>query len=188
MFGVALALGLLGATRARADEHLLSGPHPMLKENSASVSLLIGNGLGDTFSGRGVGLGYGYMLQGPLWLDLQANLRTSACNFFNGRCGTYAGNDVELLAGASWHFRTDVPAVPYVRGTAGLVYLYPQGAISALGLAVRGAVGVRYYFFDWFGFGIEAALSAGHAYFGSDYGGSHTYAVGDMVLGAEVQF
>jgi hypothetical protein len=182
----ACLLGAVGA-RARAEDMILVGPHPFLKENAASVQFLLGTGLGDSFSGRGVGLGYGYMLNGPLWLDLQMNVRAAACSPY-GACRALGGSDVELLAGASWRMRTSVPLVPYLRGGAGLVYLYPRSSQSATGLAVRGGVGAKYYIFDWLGFGMEADLSLGHGAFAQDYAGSHTYSVFDIALGMEWQF
>jgi hypothetical protein len=117
--GLAASLGGGGAVRRAhaAEELMLQGPHPELKENAVSVLALMGHGFGDSFSGSGVGLGYGLMLRGPLWLDLQTNIRTKGCSLFTGRCGT-KGSDVELLAGFAWRFRTDIPVVPYVRGAA----------------------------------------------------------------------
>jgi hypothetical protein len=180
-----LVVGAAGV--ARADELVLAGPHPALKENAVSLQFLFGAGISDSWSGRGLGIGYGYMLRGPLWLDLQMNLRASSCGPF-GDCGPHTGNDAELMAGAAWRFRTDIPVVPFLRGGIGLIYLYPNGAQSAIGMAARAGAGVRYYIFDWLGFGVEAALSLGHGYLGQDYAGGHTYAVADMGIGVEYQF
>jgi hypothetical protein len=174
---------------ARADELVLAGPHPALKENALSLQFLFGAGLSDSWSGRGLGIGYGYMLHGPLWLDLQMNLRASACGaFLAASCGTHTGNDAELMAGVAWRFRTDIPVVPILRGGVGLIYLYPNGAQSAIGLGARAGAGIKYYLYDWLGFGVEAALSLGHGYLGQDYAGGHTYAVADMGIGVEYQF
>ena len=177
-----------GGAAARADDLVLAGPHPSLKENAITVQFLAGEGLGDSFTGRGVGLGYGYMLQGPLWLDLQMNVRASGCGPFRSSCGAHTGNDAELMAGVAWRFRTDIPVVPFLRGDAGLVYLYPDGAQSAFGLAVRGGAGMRYYVFDWLGFGVEGALSLGHGYFAQAYTAGKGYAVVDVAFGVEYQF
>jgi hypothetical protein len=184
-----LAAGLLLApgVPARADDLVLAGPHPFLKENAVNLQVLFGNGIGDSFSGRGIGLGYGYMLHGPLWLDLQVNWRASVCGP-SGGCAPYTGGDAELMAGVAWRFRTDIPVVPYLRGAAGLVYLYPDNAQSAMGLAARAGAGIRYYVFDWLGFGVEGALSLGRGSFAADYPGGHTYAVADMAVGVEFQF
>lgn len=172
---------------ARAEEMVLEGPHPMLKENAVTVQFLTGSGIGNSFSGRGVGVGYGYMLQGPLWLDLQMNMRLSACGTF-GSCTAFTGNTAELMAGAAWRFRTSIPVVPIARANLGLVYLYPNKGSNAMGVAARAGLGLKYYVFDWLGFGVEAALSYGHAYFDDAYPGGHGYAVGDLVLGVELQF
>jgi hypothetical protein len=184
-----LTAGLLSMSSAgaRADDSVLAGPHPSRKENAVSVQFLAGTGLGDSFSGRGVGIGYGYMLQGPLWLDLQINVRASACAPL-AACAATNGDDAELMAGVAWRVRTDIPVVPFLRGGAGLVYLYPNSAQNAVGLAARAGAGIRYYVFDWLGFGIEAALSLGHGYFAADYARGHTYAVLDMAIGVEYQF
>lgn len=189
---VALAVAVAGGVgveteaTARADEMVLTGPHPALKENSLSLQFVYGSGIGDSFSGRGMGAAYGYRLQGPLWLDLQMNFRANPCAPF--ACGKYTGHAFELMSGVAWRFRTDIPVVPILRGGAGLVYLYPDGAKSAMGLAVRGGIALRYYLFDWLGFGMEAAMSLGHGFFGRDYRGGHGYAVGDVTAGAEFQF
>jgi hypothetical protein len=183
------AFGLVAASGARAwaDEAVLAGPHPSRKENAVNVQFLVGTGLGDSFSGRGVGIGYGYMLHGPLWLDLQINVRASACGPLPA-CAGSTGDDAELMAGVAWRVRTDIPVVPYLRGAAGLLYLYPNGAANAVGLGARAGAGLRYYVFDWLGFGVEAALSLGHGYFAADYRGGRTYAVLDMAIGVEFQF
>lgn len=185
--GVVVTLALACPPAARAGDMVLQGPHPGLKENAVSVQFLYGSGLADSFSGRGLGVAYGLMLQGPLWLDLQMNFRASACGPFQS-CDTYRGSALEIMPGISWRFRTDIPVVPIVRGAAGLVYLYPDGSKSAFGLAARGGIGLKYYVYDWLGFGIEAALSLGHGYFAQGYGGGRTYAIGDLAAGVEFQF
>lgn len=186
---LALAVQLAFTTPRPADaaDAVLAGPHPFLKDNALSVQFLVGAGLGDSFSGRGVGVGYGYMLDGPLWLDLQMNVRAAACDPV-GPCGAPNGSDVELLAGGSWRFRTPMPLVPYVRAAGGLVFLYPESSANAVGLMGRAGVGARYYVVDWLGFGLESALSLGRGYFDRSYPGSHTYAVFDVALGMEWQF
>jgi len=132
-------------------------------------------------------LGYGYMLRGPLWLDLQMTWRASACSLFRA-CATQTGDSAELMAGVTWRFRTDIPLVPYLRGAGGLVFLYPDHFQNAMGLAVRAGGGLRYYVYDWLGFGAELGISLGHAYFADGYPGSRTYVVGDLSAGVEFQF
>lgn len=167
---------------------MLRGPLPDLKDNAVAVQLLIGSGLGDSFSGRGVGLGYGFMLRGQLWLDLQMNLRVASCGLGRGTCGPHDGSDAEVLAGVAWRFHTNIPLVPFVRGAGGLIYLDPSHAPSAAGIAARGGVGAKYYVYDWLGFGVEAALTLGHGFFADGYTGDRTYAVVDVGLGVEWQF
>jgi hypothetical protein len=173
---------------AHAHDLFLEGPHPFLRENTLSVNYLLGTGLGRSFSGQGLGVDYGYMASLPLWIDLQLNFRGSTCPPWRTACGSYTGNDVEALAGLAWRFRLEVPVVPFVRANAGPVFLYPDGASSAVGLAGRVGGGARYFVFDWLGFGGEVALSLGHGFFPSQYPGSRTYAVIDMALGVELQF
>lgn len=189
VFPFLLLLLLLCPPRpAGAHDLFLEGPHPFLRENALSVSYLLGTGLGHSFSGQGIGLDYGYMASLPLWLDLQLNFRGTTCPPWRGDCGPYTGNDVEALAGVAWRLRLEVPVVPFVRGDAGLVFLYPDGSTSAVGLAGRVGAGAKYFVFDWLGFGAELALSLGHGFFPSQYAGDRTYAVVDMGLGVELQF
>lgn len=169
------------------DAVVLTGPHPFLKENAITVHYLLAHGLGDTFSGNGLGLGYGYMLDGPLWLDLQVNVRGDSCAL-TVSCGPLHGSDAEVLGGVAWRFRTDLPIVPYLRGGAGLVYLFPEGAQSAVGLTVRAGGGAKYYAYDWLGFGAEIGASLGHAFFSDAYPGSRRYRLIDLAFGIELQF
>jgi hypothetical protein len=128
------------------------------------------------------------MLDGPLWIDLQFNFRGSTCSPWRSNCDPYTGNDVEVMAGIAWRVPLSVPLVPFARLDGGPVFLYPDGSPSAMGLALRGGAGARYYVFDWLGFGAELAMSLGHGFFADAYAGSRTYAVVDVVIGAEVQF
>src|SRR4051794_39001394 len=66
--------------RARAEENILRGPHPFLKDNELSAHVLLAAGLGDTPSGTKVALDYGYKARGPLWVDLQLNLQHGTCS------------------------------------------------------------------------------------------------------------
>jgi hypothetical protein len=187
---VTLAMAALVARprAAHATDLVLEGPHPFLRENALSVNYLLGTGLGRSFSGQGLGVNYGYMASGPLWLDLQLNYRGSTCPPWRNACGPYTGNAFEILAGVAWRFRLDIPVVPFVRANAGLVFLYPDGSTSAVGLAARAGAGGKYFVYDWLGFGAEIALSVGHGFFVSQYAGSRVYAVIDMILGVEIQF
>ncbi|MEP6653728.1 MAG: hypothetical protein ABJA82_10235 [Myxococcales bacterium] len=184
---VALLLVAAAPRRAGAEDLVLTGPHPSLKENALSLQVLLSAGLGDSSSGHGVGIGYGYMLDGPLWLDLQLNVRGASSGPLVA--GKPTNTDaIELLGGVTWRFRTPVPLVPYLRMGGGLLYLYPRTGANAAGPVGRAAAGARYYVFDWLGFTLEGALSLGHAYLDRDYPGSHNYAVFDAGLGVEWQF
>lgn len=191
MIGCASALAFAPAPRAHAqiptDAVVLTGPHPFLKENAITVHYLLAHGLGDTFSGNGLGLGYGYMLDGPLWLDLQVNVRGDSCPL-TVSCGPHHGSDAEVLGGVAWRFRTDLPIIPTLRGGAGLVYLFPEAAESAVGLTLRGGAGAKYYAYDWLGFGAELGASLGHAFFSDAYPGSRRYRLIDLAFGIELQF
>src|SRR5215475_11992564 len=83
---VAFLVALLGATPARADDNLLRGPHPFLKDNELSAHLLLAEGLGDSWSGTKLGLDYGYRLSGPAWLNLQINIQKGTCTGAPGQC------------------------------------------------------------------------------------------------------
>ncbi len=183
----ALLLLVAAPAGAAAEPLVLTGPHPFLKENALSLQVLLSSGLGDSSDGRGVGIGYGYMLDGPLWLDLQLNVRGASSSPL-APCKSTNADAVELLAGLTWRLRTPVPVVPYLRMAGGLLYLYPRAGANAAGPVGRAAIGARYYVFDWLGFILEGALSLGHAYLDHDYPGSHNYAVFDAGLGVEWQF
>jgi hypothetical protein len=187
---LAIFIGVAGvAAPARADNNLLRGPPPFLKQNELSAHFLLTGGIGDSWSGNKVGLDYGFQLGGPLstWLDLQLNLETGTCARFSDSCA-HTGNAYEVLAGGKWKLSTPTPIVPYAKAGAGLIFLFPDQARSAIGLAVRAGGGLNYFIFDWLGFGVEAGLSVGHAFFDSTYTASHTYAVLDIGVGVEVQF
>jgi hypothetical protein len=189
---VALAALLLPAT-GRAEENLLHGPHPFLKDNELSIHILVGEGLGDTLSGPKLALDYGYKLTGgpaPVWLNLEINLQHSGCAPMPGGavCSGNSGDVVETMAGAKWKFATPLPIVPFVKAAAGLVFAFPNGASDAPGLAIRGAGGANYFFFDWLGLGVEVGVSLGRIDYDSTFQGSHTYSVLDFGGGLEFQF
>jgi hypothetical protein len=193
---LALVLALLSPSVARADENqnLLHGPHPFLKDNELSVHALIGEGQGDALSGAKLELGYGYKLTGggaPFWLNLLLSFEHSGCNPASGGtddCAGVTGDIVETMAGVKWTFATPIPVVPYLQGNAGFVFAFPNGATDALGLAIRGAGGANYFFFDWLGLGIQVGVSVGRIDYDGTFHGSHTYSVVDFGGGVEFQF
>jgi hypothetical protein len=188
--GLALAVGLAGAAPARADDNMLRGPHPFLRENELSAHVLLAEGLADSPTGTKLAFDYGYKLAVPLWLDLQLNLQLSTCHSTPGAptCGPATGKAVETLAGVKWKWPTAIPVVPYAKAGAGLAFVFPSGANSAIALMARAAGGANYFFFDWLGLGAEIGFSVGHAFYDATFPGSHTYAVLDFGGGIEFQF
>ncbi|HLK91128.1 MAG TPA: hypothetical protein VKZ18_14615 [Polyangia bacterium] len=180
--------------RAAAEENLLHGPHPFLRDNEISVHALIGEGQGDALSGAKLELEYGYKLTGgraPWWLNLLISFEHSGCNPTPNavsNCPSNAGDIVETMAGVKWKLATPLPIVPFAKANAGLVFAFPNGATDAQGLALRGAVGANYFFFDWLGLGLQVGFSVGRIDYDSTFIGSHTYAVVDFGGGVEFQF
>jgi hypothetical protein len=192
---LAAALGTLLAlsSSARADENLLQGPHPFLKDNELSIHILIAEGQSDSLSGAKLALDYGYKLtrgSTPFWLNLEINVEHAGCAPMpdNGLCGSNTGDVVETFVGAKWKFATPIPVVPYIKAAGGLVFAFPNGASDAPGLAVRGAGGANYFFFDWLGLGLEVGVSIGRVDYDATFHGSHTYSVLDLGGGLEFQF
>ncbi len=165
---------------ARADENLLHGPHPFLKDNALSVHALVGEGQGDALSGAKLELGYSYKLTpgaAPFWLNLLMSFEHSGCNSApggSGNCVGVTGDIVETMAGVRWTLATPLPLVPYIAGNAGLVFAFPNGATDATGVAIRGAGGANYFFFDWLGLGIQVGFSVGRIDYDGTFHGSHT--------------
>jgi hypothetical protein len=185
-----LAIGVLGlflaaAAPARADDNLLHGPHPFLKENELSAHVLLALGGDSTPGGTKVGLDYGYRLGNPAWLNLEINFQRGICHTPSGSttCGTPSGTIFETLAGVKLKWATAIPVVPFVKGGAGLVYVFPEGAPNGVGVVGRGAGGANYFFFDWLGVGAEIGFSFGHV-----SALSSGYSVFDFGGGVEFQF
>lgn len=183
----ALAATLLSLAPRGASAQLLTGPPSFRWEYQADVQYLMGQGVGDSFSGNGLAVDFAYQLSPSLWLDLGLNVRQSRCSFF-GNCGMYTGDAAELLAGVKWQWRTNIPVVPYVRAGAGPLFLFPTEGPNVGGFGVRGELGFRYFFTDWLGLGLGFGTTLGRAAYGASYTGSHTVEVIDLVLGAAFQF
>jgi hypothetical protein len=184
-----LAIGVLGAflasAPARADDNLLHGPHPFLKENELGAHVLLALGGDNTPGGTKVALDYGYKLHGPAWLNLQFNFQRGTCHTPSGgsTCGTPSGTVFETLAGVKLKWATAIPVVPFVKGGAGLVSVFPNGGPSGTGVAARVSGGANYFFFDWLGVGAEIGYSFGHV-----SALSSSYTVFDFGGGLEFQF
>jgi hypothetical protein len=184
VLGVLVAV-VLAPGRARADENILRGPHPFLKDNELSVHALLVAGIGHTPGGTKIGADYGYRLGGPAWLNLQLNFQQATCHTPSGAttCDEPSGRVFETLAGAKLKWATPIPLVPYAKGGVGLAYGFPNGARNNVGAIVRGGGGATYFIFDWLGFGGEFAYSVG----GLSIAGTH-YAEIDVGGGLEFQF
>lgn len=146
---------------ARADE-LLRGPHPFLKENS--LELAGGAGVADAYGGTHAAVTYDYQLDGSWWFELRLGL-------WRTRSGPFAKDPTcaappcarldamtDVLAGAQYRLRTNLPIVPYARAAVGPAFLFPTDAGRAAGLAMRVGAGAKWYVYDWLGFGAELGV------------------------------
>jgi hypothetical protein len=174
---------------ARAQE-VLRGPYPFRNEYTLSLRGGYGFGPGDAPSGVTARVGFGFQLQGGLWLDLEVGGLTGSCApaMPTERCTPTTGKLADVLAGVSYKLQMDVPVVPHARVVAGPLYAFPDGAPNALGLALRVGVGATYYLYEWLGFGAELSLLAGRAGYDDDLGISNGVTVLDATVGAELAF
>jgi hypothetical protein len=195
-YGCALAATvILAATAApaRADENLLRGPYPFLRDNQLSVHVLLASGRADTMSGTKLAFDYDYKLTGgwsPLWLDLGVNAQHGGCNSGPNStvCAPDSGDVYETYGGVKWMFATPLPIVPYVGVLAGLAFAFPDDASAASGPFFRAVGGANYFFFEWLGVGAQIGYSIGGLDYDSTFKGSHTYAVLDLGGGLLFQF
>jgi len=191
LLAVAALAWVLAPAEARAQDNMLRGPHPFLKDNEIEGYVLLATGLASAPSGTKLAFDYDYKLVLPLWLVLQLNLQLSNCHTTPGVmiCGPDTGKAFETLAGAGWKFATPIPLVPFAKATAGLVYVFPNGANAAAGFTARVAGGATYFFFDWLGIGGELGFSLGHVGYDATFPNSnHTYAIFDFGGGIQFQF
>jgi hypothetical protein len=197
--GAAALAALVSGTAGAADAPLnpkgpfLRGPHPFRSENA--LTGMAGFGVGNQFHGLRAGVGFGYELAGSLWFDLHLDVidatggnaaervTTAPCTGC-GKVDTFAS----VLGGLSYRLRANIPVIPYGAVTAGPVYLFNRNTQGAVGMAVRTAVGARYYLYDWLGFGLELAGLFGGAVVDDSSGLSSNLALFDMGLSAEFQF
>ena len=181
---VALLAATLGAGAARADDNILRGPHPFLRDNELSAHVLLVVGGNQTPDGTKIAADYGFHLRGPAWLDLQLNYQHARCDTGSsaGTCVVPSGTIFESLAGLKLKWATAIPLVPYVKGGGGLVTAFPDGAPNGLGPMLRVAGGANYFIYDWMGFGVEIGYSLGHL-----SSADSSYSELDFGAGAEFQ-
>jgi hypothetical protein len=184
------ALAAPGARPAWGEEPLLRGPHPFVKDNH--LSLEAGYGVANDFHGVRAAVSYGYELAGSLWLDLHLDLvdGSSAPPISDPPCTGCAevSTFADVMAGLRYKLRTEIPLVPYGAAAVGPAFVFSRGARGAMGIAVRGAVGARYFLYEWLGFGVELGALLGGVAADADAGLESTLFMVDFGLGAEVQF
>jgi hypothetical protein len=183
-----LVLVGLASTSAGAQEELLRGPHPFLKDDELAVHAGYGAGLGDNIRGLRMQGDYLNRLAQTLWLDIQMGVVSGSCRTSQVVCSNGSGNAVDILGGVAWKFQTNLPVVPYAKLVVGPTFLFPDNTRSAAGMLVRGGFGAHYFLYDWFGVGAEFTGAWGVAFFAAD---SHrTGALGsvDANVGVALQF
>ena len=185
-----LAFALLGLTAAsaQAEEELLRGPHPFIKDNELTLHAGYSAGLGDNIRGLRVQGDYLNRLAQTLWLDIQMGVVSGSCRTNQTVCSNGSGNGVDILAGAAWKFQTNLPIVPYAKFNFGSIFLFPDNTRSAGGILVRGGVGAHYFLYDWFGVGAELTGAWGMAFFAADSHRTGSLGSVDINLGVALQF
>jgi hypothetical protein len=199
----ATALSLALAAPARAEEAagaatrppgepMLRGPHPFRSENALTGTG--GYAVANQFHGLRAGVGFGYELAGSLWFDLHLDVvdassanpadRVSEACTNCGKVETFAS----VLGGLSYRLRANIPVIPYAAATAGPVYLFNRNARGAIGIAMRTAIGARYYLHEWLGLGVELGGLLGGAVTDDSSGLSSNVSIFDLGLSAEFQF
>ena len=185
-----LALAFLGLTAslAQAEEELLRGAHPFIKDNELTVHAGYSAGLGDNMRGLRVQGDYLNRLAQTLWLDIQMGVVSGSCRSNQTVCTNGSGNGVDILGGAAWKFQTNLPIVPYAKVAMGPIFLFPDNTRSAWGLLVRGGFGAHYFLYDWFGVGAEFTGAWGVAFFDADSHRTGSLGSVDINLGVALQF
>jgi hypothetical protein len=185
-----LAVAFLGLTAAsaQAEEELLRGPHPFIKDNELTVHAGYSAGLGDNVRGLRVQGDYLNRLAQTLWLDIQMGVVSGSCRVNQTVCSNGSGIGVDILGGAAWKFQTNVPIVPYAKVAMGPIFLFPDNTRSAGGILVRGGVGAHYFLYDWFGVGAEITGAWGVAFFAADSNRTGSLGSVDINLGVAIQF
>jgi hypothetical protein len=180
---VALAF-VLAPAPARAQDNMLRGPHPFLKDNELDAYVLLALGLSDAPSGTKLALDYNFKLKRPLWLDLQLNLQLSGCHttpgvmtcgFDTGKAFGTGGRGLGGPCRSRW-------CRSRRRAAACLRVPEQPGAVGSW----RGRAPA--FFFDWLGLGVELGFSLGRVAYDATFPGSHAYAVFDFGGGIQFQF
>jgi hypothetical protein len=173
------------------EAQLLRGPYPFALDND--LTLDGGYAKANGWGGARASAAYGYSLAGSLWLALQVDT-VSATSVTSPapapdctRCGEVT-NYFDVLAGLKYKLRTPVPLVPYAAVVMGPVFLFHERARGAMGIAVRSAVGARYFLYEWFGVGMELGLMLGAAAVDEAAGLDSQVRMLDINLGAQVHF
>ena len=181
-------LPVLASSSALAEEELLRGPHPFLKDNEVTVHAGYTVGLGDNMRGLRVQGEYLNRLARTVWLDIQMGVVTGSCKSDQSVCSKGSGNGVDILGGAAWKLQTNLPIVPYAKVAVGPVFLFPDETRSAAGILIRGGAGAHYFLYDWFGVGAELAGSWGAAFFERDSHRTGALVSVDFNVGVALQF
>lgn len=195
MLGLALLL-LPGGRAAWAqtlptEGELLRGPYPFALAND--LTLDGGYAKANGWSGARVSVAYGYTLAGSLCLALQidtvsaGSLERPAPPADCTRCGEVSSY-FDVLAGLKYKLSTPIPLVPYAAVVMGPVFLFHERARGAMGIAVRTAVGARYFLYEWLGVGMELGGTLGAAAVDETAGLASQVRLLDINLGAQVAF
>jgi len=179
---------LCAALPVQAEEELLRGPHPFIKNDELALHAGFSGGLGDNVSGLRLQGDYGYRLSQVTWLDIQMGVVSGSCRSKEIACNDGTGNSVDIVAGAAWKFQTRLPLVVHVRVDGGPLFLFPDSTRSSAGFIFRGGAGAHYFLYDWFGLGAEIAGAWGMGFFRASP--SHTGNLGSVeaTLGVALQF
>jgi hypothetical protein len=188
IFAAAIAVLQAASSPARADEELLRGPHPFVKNNELTLHAGYSGGLGDYVSGMRLQANYSFRTSQLIWLDLEIGGVSGSCHADAITCSKGAGNAVDVLAGAAWKYQTELPIVVHARIDGGPVFLFPDGTRSAAGFLLRASAGGYYYLYDWFGLGAEIGGAWGIGFFRTTP--SHRGELGSVeaTLGVALQF
>jgi len=172
------ALLMAAPAAARADDNLLRGPHPFLKQNALGIFALVANGQGDSMGGGKVVFDYGYKLTGgamPAWVDLAVGIQHATCSSSAAAaCGPQTGTTFETLTGVKWKFATPIPLVPFLGANAGFAFGFPNGADAGMGVMLRAVGGASYFLMDWLGLGLQVGYSLGRLGYDDTFSGSHS--------------